>query len=67
MFDASAQSLHGVYMGNNKFIGHYDECISVKHPESLFEGQHCILNLDLFDEENGLKLYSHMRTTKVSK
>lgn len=47
MFDASAKIPEGFVAGNTKYLGQFDECIAVRHPQRDFTGQHCMLNIDI--------------------
>lgn len=47
MLDANAKIPEGILFGNSIDLGNFDECIKVKHPEGLFVGQHCLLDVSL--------------------
>lgn len=47
MFDSSAKIPDGLFEGNFKFPGHFDECVAVEHPDGIFTGQHCMLDITI--------------------
>lgn len=50
MLDSSSKIPDGILKGNNKFLGHFDECLSVGQPEIHFAVQHCMISGNLFWE-----------------
>lgn len=45
VLDSNAKLPEGLYKGNTKFFGFYEECISTEHPRKLFTGKHCLVRL----------------------
>lgn len=52
MFDSSAKIPQGILIGNTKFLGQYDECLGVEHPNGSFIGQYCLFNVKLGSENS---------------
>lgn len=58
VFDSNPKILYSLLMGNRKFLGNYDECLQVEHPDHLFTGQHCMISVNIIvdiDETTPMK------------
>lgn len=45
MLDSSAKLPTGLFKGNSKFFGLYDECLEVESPNKDFTGKHCMVRV----------------------
>lgn len=66
MFDSSAKVPNGILEGNNKYLGHFDECLKTQHPEKLFLGRHCMINIDLSFDEKPLDSINSRKIKKLN-
>lgn len=68
MFDSSAKIPNGLFEGNIKSLGSFDECIHVKHPNNKFSGKHCLVEIySSVDEKNGSSIFQVMHRFEVKK